>query len=102
MIPDKEYWFGDEMIMAPGTLSTDEVRDVWKLIHPSLERAKATAETTNRIRFVIPPDASDFEFEAESPEIETDPDTCQACGKKGEVRGLACICPGCGHTIWGC
>lgn len=28
-------------------------------------------------------------------------DRCKKCGAMGDVRGMSCICPGCGHTIWG-
>lgn len=28
-------------------------------------------------------------------------DICPECGGVGERSGMSCVCPDCGHTIWG-
>jgi hypothetical protein len=28
-------------------------------------------------------------------------DRCKNCGTMGQVLGMCCTCPNCGHTIWG-
>lgn len=28
-------------------------------------------------------------------------DRCKKCGSMGELRGMSCICPGCGNVVWG-
>ena len=28
-------------------------------------------------------------------------DRCKKCSAMGELKGMACICPSCGHIIWG-
>ena len=35
-------------------------------------------------------------------QTDTSEDKCKICGGIGEIRGMACVCKGCGQLIWGC
>ena len=28
-------------------------------------------------------------------------DRCNKCGAMGELKGMSCVCPSCGNTVWG-
>ena len=48
---EKTYKFGDDTITAPSDLSAEEVRDVWKNVHPALANAEIFEEEDGVVSF---------------------------------------------------